>query len=235
MKEDWAGRCAEGGEVLSKTRTLNMIGCLQYRDLYGIDLLNQYGASKSEMTMAEGLYKEYKEYRNDREPGEEYELIANWGKDLGHHKYFTLIDEVKYRGKSDVDRLLETIEDDYLKIYDDDPEKKREMEKLLESQKTNNIHLNVVMYMVSAIQYLKKQQDNVVNDIALDVAQTGMYGISPEKDGYTIKQLPGKTFSGYQLLAWFYVSWAMAKPHMLAELKLPYGREYDLARKMAGL
>lgn len=55
------------------------------------------------------------------------------------------------------------------------------------------------------------------------------YGYSPEKSDYRIK---GKTFSGYHILAYYYVSWALSLPDMLEELQLPYSREYELALRM---
>ena len=43
--------------------------------------------------------------------------------------------------------------------------------------------------------------------------------------------MPGKTFSGYHLLAYYYVSWKLAIPEMLAQLQLPYDAEYEVALK----
>ena len=34
------------------------------------------------------------------------------------------------------------------------------------------------------------------------------------------------------VLAWYYVSWAISAPFQLAELGLPYEKEYELAKKM---
>jgi hypothetical protein len=47
-----------------------------------------------------------------------------------------------------------------------------------------------------------------------------------------ISSFKNKTFSGYQILAYYYVSWAMAIPEMLAQLQLPYDDEYKLALTM---
>ena len=44
--------------------------------------------------------------------------------------------------------------------------------------------------------------------------------------------IPNKTFSGYQILAYYYVSWAIAMPEMLAQLQLPFDEEYKLALTM---
>lgn len=60
----------------------------------------------------------------------------------------------------------------------------------------------------------------------------GTQGYSPDKDNYRINSIPGKTFSGYHILAYYYVSWAIAIPEMLAQLKLPFDDEYKLALTM---
>ena len=51
-------------------------------------------------------------------------------------------------------------------------------------------------------------------------------GISPDKEG--------KSFSGYQVLAYYYVSWATAFPEYLEQLQLPFGKEYEFALEMVG-
>jgi hypothetical protein len=54
-------------------------------------------------------------------------------------------------------------------------------------------------------------------------------GIYPEKKGYHPANLLSKTFSGYHLLAHYYVSSKLAIPEMLHELQLPFDREYEMA------
>jgi tetratricopeptide (TPR) repeat protein len=218
--------------VISKTKILNMVGAMQYRDLYGIDLLDKYGASKIERTQAESFYDEYQEYRKDKSPGEEYELIQHWAEDLQINGYFQLKDEAEYRTKSDLDKVLQSIEDDPYDLESDDPEKEREMEKFLESQDTTSIQMNIVMFMIGAKNYLKDLSKEKIKEVALEIAQAGIHGIDPNQDGYKVANLPGKKFSGSQLLAWCYVSWAMAIPEMVASLQLPYDREYEVAKGM---
>ncbi len=42
----------------------------------------------------------------------------------------------------------------------------------------------------------------------------------------------GKLFSGFHILAYCYVRWAMDIPEMLASLQIPFGKEYDIAKGM---
>jgi len=44
-----------------------------------------------------------------------------------------------------------------------------------------------------------------------------------------------KTFTGYQALAYYYLSWAIAIPEMLAHLQMPFDKEYELANQMTKL
>ncbi|TLU50825.1 MAG: hypothetical protein FDX12_09435 [Chlorobium sp.] len=71
-----------------------------------------------------------------------------------------------------------------------------------------------------------------INAIAIEIALLVQAGISLEKVGYTVKQIAGKAFSGYQLLAYYYVSWAQAFPEQLADLQLQFEKEYEFALEM---
>ena len=38
--------------------------------------------------------------------------------------------------------------------------------------------------------------------------------------------------TNYQILAYYYVSWKLAKPELLSKLQLPFEKEYQIARTM---
>ena len=59
--------------------------------------------------------------------------------------------------------------------------------------------------------------------------------LSPNKEGYSVPLIAGKSFSGYQVLAYYYVSWAKAFPEYLEQLQLPFGKEYEFALEMVGM
>ncbi len=220
-------------DILSKTRIYNIVGGMLFRDLYGLDLINLYQATKQELQQADTFYKEYLEYSVDRLPGEEYELIQHWAEDLELDKNFELVDEKHFLSqRSDIDNLLTTIENDPYDLESVDPKKAKEMEKFLKDQDTKGLQLNIVMYMIGAIGYLQSLPIEKVKEIALEIAQTGAHGIDPNKDGYKLAHVPGKKFGGSQLLSWCYVSWAMGMPEMLASLQLPFDNEYEMAKKI---
>ncbi len=52
--------------------------------------------------------------------------------------------------------------------------------------------------------------------------------------GYTLKTIPCEDFSGYRLLAYYYVSWKMAFPDHLKDIGLPFDDAYALAVQMRG-
>ncbi len=47
--------------------------------------------------------------------------------------------------------------------------------------------------------------------------------------------IAGKSFSGYQVLAYYYVSWLKVFPEYLEQLLLPFGKEYEFALEMVGM
>jgi hypothetical protein len=57
----------------------------------------------------------------------------------------------------------------------------------------------------------------------------GTQGYSPDQDNYSISSIPNKLFSGYHILAYYYVSWMLAMPEMVSKLNLPYENEYKMA------
>jgi len=89
--------------------------------------------------------------------------------------------------------------------------------------------------MVGAIEFFKTVSQPKVKGLAFEFATLGITGIDPNKDGYSIPSIKNKTFTGYQALAYYYVSWAIAIPDMLAQLQMPFDKEYELANQMTKL
>jgi tetratricopeptide (TPR) repeat protein len=220
-------------EILSKSKVYNIVSALQFRELYGVDLINDFNASSAELKQATDFYNEYLQYKNDKSPGEEYELILHWAEVLNLYKHFELVNETEFRTKrANIDNLLTSIEKDPYDIESKDPHRKRDMEIFLKSQERQGTNMAVVMFMVEALNFFNIMPKDDIKRIAYDIALEGTHGYQPEKQGYTINSIKGKNFSGYHILSYFYVSWALALPEMLDELKLPYNEEYELALKL---
>ena len=219
-------------DILSKSKIYNLINAMQYRDLFGVDLIGQFNATPGELKQAQSFYSEYLEYSDDKKPGEEYEMLLHWGEDLKLDQYSELVGELQYRKRADITSFLNALEKDPLGLDERDPVKEREQRRFQQSQEKEGANMAVVMHMVSALQYLQKLPLQTVKKIAFDIAMQGTQGFSTDKSGYTVPSIPDKEFTGYQILAWYYVSWAISAPLQLAELELPYEKEFELARRM---
>jgi len=226
-------------DVLSKSKVYNLTLAMLYAELYGVDRVPEFKASPQELKQGQGFYDEFKEYREDRQPAEEYEVIRHWAEDLKLTPFFALVKENEHRngmqesapaanGPS-LEEQLSAIEHDPLDRFKNDPEKAQEMRTFLEGQKALGLNMAVAMFMVDALQYFADKPKQAIKDTAFEIAMLGTQGIHPEKKGYRLSHVPGKTFSGYHLLAYYYVSWKLAIPEMLAQLQLPYDAEYEVA------
>lgn len=217
-------------EVLSKSKIYTLVIALQYKALFGIDFIKDFQASTAELKQAQSFYEEYLQYKTDKEPAEEYELIMNWAEDLQLNQNFELVDELQYRSKRlDFDNLLDAIEKDPYDLDSNDPYKQREMEKFQKSQANIKLNSAVMMYMAEALKHFAEMPQEAIQKVAFEIATQGTQGFSTEKADYRISSISGKTFSGYHILAYYYVSWALAMPEMLSQLQLPYDEEYKMA------
>jgi tetratricopeptide (TPR) repeat protein len=219
-------------EVVSKTKIYNLVGAFQFKDLFAVDFISEYNASKIELDTANKFYQEYLEYKEDRKPAEEYELVQHWADDLKLNEYFELIGENQHRKRSNVDDFIEDLEKDPFSVNEKDPIKEREMKTFLDGQKEIGLNMAVVMFMVDALQYFKNMNKEVIKKIAFEIAMQGAHGYRPDEDNYRLNSIPNKLFSGYHIIAYYYVSWALALPEVLHELQLPFDEEYKMASKL---
>lgn len=219
-------------DVVSKTKIYNLVGALQLRDLYAIDFISEYKANKIELDTANKFYQEYIEYKEDRKPAEEYELIQHWADDLKLSDYFELIGENQYRKRSNIDDFMEDLNENPFGSEEKDPIKEQKMKTFLESQEEIGLNMAVVMFMGGALQFFEDKSKEEIKKIAFEIAMQGTQGYDPNIKNYKISSIPNKTFSGYQILAYYYVSWSIAIPEMLGQLQLPFDEEYKLALTM---
>ena len=223
--------------IMSKSRVYNVVMARHFEDLYGVKMEEQYTIKANEKELIDLFWDEFKEYRKDRKPGEEYELTQHWGDDLELNPYFELVDENIFREKSkqvkkSPEDLLREIEEDPMQQSELDEYETDQLRKFQEEHTNKDLNMAIVMYMIGAMEYFKGMPKEKVRDIAFEIAMLGRSGISPEKKGYKLNKIPGKTFSGYKLLAYYYISWAIALPQMLEELQMPFDSEYKLALSM---
>ena len=220
-------------DVVRNSKIYNMILAFQYKDLYGIDLINEFQAEPSELKTAKTLYLEHFDYKEDREAGEEYELIQNWANDLNLGGNFELILENElFKKSADFDSLLDSIEKDPYGFESNQKIKQRNQDKFDKTQAENGTNMAVVMFMVDGLRYFQDMPKQDITKIAIEIAMTGTQGIKPDQQGYKIGGIPDKLFSGYHLLAYYYISWVLTAPDMVDSLNLPYKNEYEMAKMM---
>lgn len=220
-------------DVLHHSKIYNLILAIQYKDIYGIDLIKDFQPEPTELKTAQTMYSEFLEYKGDRQPGEEYELVENWAKDLKLDDNFQLVDEKDYMDKkSNVEDILKSIEDDPYDLDGNQSSKQRAQDKFDKNQSEIGFNNAVMWFMVDALQFFHKLTPAEIKKIAVEIAYLGTQGIKPDGKGYKLTNVPGKDFSGYHLLAFYYVSWALADPDFLGKLKLPYDSEYEMAKGM---
>jgi tetratricopeptide (TPR) repeat protein len=220
-------------DIISKSKVYNIVNAIQFKELFGFDFIKDFNATPIEMKIATDFYDEYLQYKDDKEPAEEYELVLHWAEDLKLDKNFELVNEHKYRTKrTDIDNLLSSIEKDPYDLESKDPYKQREMDKFQKSQEQIGINMAVAMFMVDALQFFEAMPQEEIKKIAIEIAMQGTQGYRPDKDDYRINSVKGKTFSGYHILAYYYVSWSLAIPEMVSQLNLPYEAEYKMALTM---
>lgn len=219
-------------DILSKSKIYNLVNAIQFKELFGLDFIKDFKPTPSELKQAEKFYNEYLEYRDDKKPAEEYELVIHWAEDLKLNTFFELVGEIQYRRRGNIDSFFESLQNDPLGINERDPIKEREMKQFQETQKSIGTNMAVVMFMIEAMQYFEGIPNEDIKKIAFEIAMQGTQGYRPDKKDYTLNLIPGKTFSGYHILAYYYVSFAIAIPEMLSQLQLPYDSEYNLAKSM---
>ena len=96
-------------------------------------------------------------------------------------------------------------------------------------------NLMMAMYMLDAMKRFESMGPDKVRNAAMEIAILGTHGIDPARTGgYTLKTIPGEDFSGYRLLAHYYVSWKMAFPDHLKDIGLPFDDAYAIAVQMRG-
>lgn len=221
-------------ELVRANKVMNMVTSLHFKDLYGINFVGQYKPTKLEYEQANDMYEEFKAYLNTYKAGDEYELIEYFVQSLGMEDLIEIIDEDQISSGMKADISMEgDMEDLRDKALSDEEVKDANADFAIDHQDGADPTetMMMAMYMLGAMEYFDTLDPHDVHRIALEIAMVGVTGIHPQKK-YTIKSMPEKEFGGYQLLAWYYVSWARAIPEKLSALGLPFTKAYEAAIQM---
>lgn len=230
-------------KIAQINKVLNIVSSMHFRQMFGFDFIKEYHPSKFELTQASDLYEEYKAYIDTYKPGDEFELLDYFADSLGVADFFSIDDEPQEdeRLKPSVatdDETRERITDE---IYERGTKPHMSSEDVDAENAAFALNhqdgadykqtMMMAMYMLGAMQYFKKLSVAKVSNIALEIAKLGIDGIDPEKK-YTLTTIPGKEFGGWELLAYYYVSWAWTHPEFLEKLQLPFDKAYEMALAM---
>lgn len=220
--------------IVSLSKVLNMVTSMHFRQLYGIDFINEYKPTKQEYLQAKDLYEEYLAYVDTYKDGDEWELVEYFVGQTRSDDILKIVDENEVLQKKNYYAQNATHEgtDNESYLTNEEKEKQEQFNKThSEPDAARDMMIN--MYMLGAMDELSTYDLEKIRNIAMEIAMRGIQGISPSKEsGYSIPSLPGKDFSGYKFLAYYYVSWAIAIPEKVNTLGLPFKDNYDEAYKM---
>lgn len=217
-------------DIVRQNKIMNIVTALHLKELYGVDLAHYYKPTKADLDLALDLYEEYKAYRDDYKPGEEYEMVGYFIEQLGGSEYCTIENENEFKKRYNM-----ISEDKAETIEPKSEQEKREITK--EFKETHKDGANpaetmmMAMYMLGALQYFDGKPVDEIRKTAMEIAMVGINGISPEKKGYKVASID-REFGGFEFLAYYYVSWALSEPHMLQKLGLPFDSAYETAKMM---
>ena len=232
-------------DIVQNSKVMNIVSSMNFEHLFGLRFYQEYKPTKAQYDQAKDFYDEFMAY-DDYTPGEEYELV----------EYF--MDSFHMNDMMSMKPLNEYLDDSYERMEktkmmrdaalgEDAPEGGNSFDGLTEEQKKKQDTfyaenkdgedpmktMMMSMYMLGALEYFDGMDKMEIKKIAFEIAMIDTTGISPDKkSGYKVPSIPGKDFGGYQLLAYYYVSWALAIPEMLASLNLPFDNAWAAAQQM---
>lgn len=232
-------------DIVQNSKVMNIVTSMHFEHLFGLRFYQEYKPTRAQFDQAKDFYDEFLAY-DDYKPGEEYELVEYFMDSLHAERFMSILPLSDYFDDS-FDRMEKTKAMRDAALGEDDPAGGNSFDGLTEEQKKNQDDfyaqnkdgedpmktMMMSMYMLGALEYFDGMDKMEIKKIAFEIAMIGTTGISPDKkSGYKVPSIPEKDFGGYQLLAYYYVSWALAIPEMLASLGLPFDTAWATAQEM---
>lgn len=232
-------------DIVQNSKVMNIVTSMHFEHLFGLRFYQEYKPTKAQFDQAKDFYDEFLAY-DDYKPGEEYELVEYFMDSLHAERFMSILPLSDYFDDS-FDRMEKTKAMRDAALGEDAPAGGNSFDGLTEEQKKNQDDfyaqnkdgedpmktMMMSMYMLGALEYFDGMDKMEIKKIAFEIAMIGTTGISPDKkSGNKVPSIPEKDFGGYQLLAYYYVSWALAIPEMLASLGLPFDTAWATAQEM---
>jgi hypothetical protein len=205
---------------------MNLVHVNQIKEFFGIDISKKYKDGLQYQAQANKLYNNFKYKQKSLKPGDEYDLVNYFGKELKLTKYYKFNQE---NLNTDSEDILSKISKDPLNI---EPESRPEKESRISFEPGSAKSMAVTMYCLSAIQYFEGKDTSLIRKITFEIAMLGSYGLDPNDNQkhISLKTIPGKTFTPLQLLAYEYVGFQIIDPTV--DTGLDFQDEYELAKGM---
>lgn len=232
-------------DIVQNSKVMNIVTSMHFEHLFGLRFYQEYKPTRAQFDQAKDFYDEFLAY-DDYKPGEEYELVEYFMDSLHAERFMSILPLSDYFDDS-FDRMEKTKAMRDAALGEDAPAGGNSFDGLTEEQKKNQDDfyaqnkdgedpmktMMMSMYMLGALEYFDGMDKMEIKKIAFEIAMIGTTGISPDKkSGYKVPSILEKDFGGYQLLAYYYVSWALAIPEMLASLGLPFDTAWATAQEM---
>lgn len=232
-------------DIVQNSKVMNIVTSMHFEHLFGLRFYQEYKPTRAQFDQAKDFYDEFLAY-DDYKPGEEYELVEYFMDSLHAERFMSILPLSDYFDDS-FDRMEKTKAMRDAALGEDAPAGGNSFDGLTEEQKKNQDDfyaqnkdgedpmktMMMSMYMLGALEYFDGMDKMEIKKIAFEIAMIGTTGISPDKkSGYKVPSIPEKDFGGYQLLAYYYVSWALAIPEMLASLGFPFDTAWATAQEM---
>lgn len=217
-------------DIIKANRIMNLCTSISFKNMYGLDFTNYHHPTKQEMLQAQDLYDEFCAYK-DYKPGEEYELCEYFISSFDMEDFVTMINLTERQRQ---ESLIDSLPDDEEVVAEQKEIAEEANKEFRENHRDGEDPAQTMMmqfYMLGAMEYFDTINDNRLQMIAMEIAMTGVNGISPEKK-YSIPAIPNKEFGGWEFLAYYYVSWARCYPQKLDALGLPFNTAYEGALTM---
>lgn len=231
-------------QIIRASKIMNIVTSMHFEHLYGIRLYQYYKPTKAEYDTAKDLYDEYKAYF-DYKPGEEFELIKFFAETLDLEDFLSFSPESEFYlanevAKKEREEFRESNLSDEAKLEGNSidglsDQQKANQDRFFEQNKDGadpTQTMMMAMYMLGALELFDDKPKDFIKNVAFEIATIGMRGISPEVDDYVIHSLDDKKMSGYQTLAYYYVSWKLFNPELHKTLQLPFDTAWETALKM---
>lgn len=235
--------------IIRASKIMNIVTSMHFEKLYGIRLYNYYKPTKQEFDTAVEMYTEYLAYMekdNIYTPGEEYDLIKFFAETLDLEDFISFSPEKDFywqnmEQKEDMQDYRDAVIGDRVDPLDGDTGNSIDGLSDAQKERQDNFYkqnkdgddaaktMMMAMYMVGALETFDGEPKSFIQRVAFEIAQIGMTGISPEVKDYVVKSLGDKVMSGYQLLAYYYVSWKLFNPELHKSLQLPFDTAWETA------